>query len=125
MPWNRKSLLTAAELLLRNPGTTLVLRKLPEPGPTAHVASDEGPEGSRINVTITLDPARGGIVEAALHEALHIVLDREIGGKFNQALEEVLIKALERDLWAGPLKGPTFRRWRRLIRKKLQETGRT
>ena len=118
--WNRKTLLAACEAVLRRPDTRLLNRTLKEPGPVAKFTGNIEPNDSLSNVTIYLDPSRMGLVEGALHETLHVVLNQQVGGCFNEALEEVIMKALERDLWIKVLTHRRFKTWRKLVNGKLQ-----
>jgi len=115
--WNRRSLLRACEGLLEREDCSLRLRTISEPATTAHGSYSDSKQGP-INIILTTDPAKGGLIECFLHEALHIVLASEIGDRFNIGLEEIQICALERELWMKFKKKDTAR-WRRLINAKL------
>lgn len=115
--WNRKSLLRACEALLEREDCTIRLRTIQEHQTTAHcdyVVGEEGAEKPRL----TIDPAKGGLVECALHEALHAVLQEIIGSNFNSTLDEVIIRALERDIWTHMKRNET-NKWRRILNAKL------
>lgn len=113
--WNGRSLLRACEGILTDPTTTLRLRTVSDPAISAHVSY-----GTTSAVSITIDPAKGGLIEGALHETLHVVLSRSRSLPFNSSLEEIIIRALEDHLWKRTFRKEDVSRWRRLINSRLQ-----
>ena len=118
--WNRQSLLKACEKLLKRPDCTLHLQPIIKEDKTTAFGQYSLMKltGEISKIRLVVDPAKSSLVEGFLHEALHIVLREELGGKFNETLEEILVKALERELWIKMPKG-AGERWRRLINEKL------
>ena len=120
MKWNRKTLLAACEELIRRDDFTLKLATIDPKCATAHVEWSWGGEKGAHDFEVTIDASQGGLIESLLHECLHIVVAEQIGDQFNAALEESIIKALERDLWMKAMKTPQVMRWRALINQKLE-----
>ncbi len=121
LKYNRITLLKACEALIRRSDFTLKLRTINPKSCTAHVTYTHNLPDSPCDFVVTIDGSQGGLIESLLHETLHIVLHEEIGGNFNGALEETLIKSLERDLWIKAFKPPVVRRWRLLLKEKLND----
>jgi hypothetical protein len=119
--WNRRSLLTACEALIKREDVEIRLATVDPSESTAHVQYAWSKKNGTYDVRITLDPSQGGLIESLLHECLHVVLDREIESCFNKPLEEAIIKALERDLYVKAMKKADVARWRQLINFKLEE----
>ena len=120
MRWTRTTLLTACEAILADPAISLRLRTIRAQNVTSHVDATFTPKGEIEHGLVTLDPALGGLIECALHEALHLALGPVINANFNDALEEVVIRALERDLWVMAMRSKRrVARWRRLLNAKL------
>jgi hypothetical protein len=119
--WNRRSLLMACEDLLHDPRVELRLRTITTPNITAHVTAEYEDDNQTLKrAVVTLDPAQGGLIECALHELLHIVLDKEAGSLFNALLEEKIIKTMEVELFAKAIKPKDAKRWRKIINDKLE-----
>lgn len=104
--------------VLRRADTRIALRKVLDPMTTA-TGTYNFSDGRAVKLLITIDPAKGGLVEAALHEALH-VLFAESGFPANDAIEEVLVHALERELWVKMVKGKEMAKWRRTVERKIK-----
>jgi hypothetical protein len=119
--WNRKSLLRACEELIAREDFTVQLRTIDPKDATAHVNYEWNRRDGAHNIQVTLDPSQGGLIESLLHECLHVVLADEIGDRFNARLEEVLVKALEDELWRKAMKSPEVARWRSLIDRKTDD----
>lgn len=115
--YTRPSLLRACEALLRREDCTLKLRTIGDPQISAHCTYRPAKDGP-VDLILTTDVAKGGLIECFLHEALHVVLAQRIGEVFNSTLDEVIIKALEVELWKK-FKKRDVERWRRLIEAKL------
>ena len=115
--WTRPLLLRACEALLSREDCHLRLRSISDAQTTANCSYRPSPSGP-IDIVLTTDPAKGGLIESFLHEALHVVLNQHIGERFSVTLDEVLIKALQRELWVK-FKKADVTRWRRLINAKL------
>lgn len=118
MPWNCRNLLRACEALLQRPDCTLQIRKLVAEDVTAQ-NSFGWRDGQPYDIRLTVDPAKAGLVEGFLHEALHVVLATELAC-FNAVLEEQLVKALEEHLWRKTMRREDTSRWRRIINAKLR-----
>ncbi len=88
---------------------------------TAYVDAMWTPEEGYHDIFVTLDPSQGGIIESMLHECLHIVIAEHIGDEFNRTLEEIIIHAVEREVWVKSMKAADTIRWRALINSKLEE----
>jgi hypothetical protein len=118
--WNRKSLLRACEALIEREDFHLRLATVDPKESTAHVEYGWKRGGGVHDINVTLDPSQGGLIESLLHECLHVVLSDLIGDSFNARLEEVIIRELERELWAKAMKSPEVAHWRSLIDRKLE-----
>lgn len=119
MRWNRESLFRACESLLSRQDTQVRLRTIKDPNLGAH-GTYHWTKNQASEVLITIDPAKSSLVEACLHEALHAVLQAQIGQNFNPCLEEAIIQALEKDLWKEAFSGrKRTERWRKIINAKL------
>jgi hypothetical protein len=119
--FNRRSLIRACEDLLRREDCQVRLATILDEKTTARCEYHWDPEKGVSDMRLTLDPSAGGLIESALHEALHIVLADEIGEVFNRCTEEVIIRALERELWVKGFKGADTKRWRALLNGKLEQ----
>ena len=118
-PWNPRTLLLACETALKRPDSTLRVATIRDPVLTAKCEfSWDGKRAS--DSEFVVDPAKGGLVESFLHEALHVVLAQEIGERFNPTLDEVIIKALERELWMK-IKKRDLVRWRALLAARIEK----
>lgn len=115
--WNRRSLLSSCEALLSRDDCQLRIRTITDDQTTAK-CSFMWKDGQASDIRLTVDPAKGGLVESFLHEALHVVLAQDLGERFSTALDEVLVHALERELWIK-LRKNDLARWKHLITKKL------
>lgn len=121
MKWNRRSLVRACEALIERDDFTVRLGSIDPDCATAAVDYGWNEEDGAYDIQVTLDPSQGGLIESLLHECLHVVLASELGGKFNARLEEVLVKALESELWVKAMKSPEVARWRSLLDRKLED----
>jgi hypothetical protein len=119
--WNRRSLLRACEDLIKRDDFTVRLRTIDPKYSTAHVEYGWGEDSGIHDISVTLDPSQGGLIESLLHECLHVVLADLMHGNFNSTLEERIIRTLEEDLWKKAMKSPDVARWRSLLNKKLEE----
>lgn len=117
MHWNRRNLLRACEDLLRRDDCTLKLKTI-NSGSTATCDFTTTETGVK-HITLVVDPSIASLVEGFLHEALHVVLV-QLDEQFNDALEEVLVRALERELWVKTMNPEATARWRKLINEKLK-----
>jgi len=116
--WNRKSLLRACEEVLNRSDCTIELGGVTEAKTTAWGKYDMNPAGEPSNIRFRLDPSKSSLIEGLLHEALHVVLDRYLVG-FSEGLEEVVIRAIEEDLWKKGFSPGDVKRWRALIERKI------
>jgi hypothetical protein len=120
--WNRRSLLLACEEILSRSDTSIKLQPIHVKGVTARTSFtfDE----SRVSrVLIIIDPSQSGQIEAALHEALHVILVNQIRGRFHVSLEETVVKALEVELWKRAFRPKDIARWRGILGRKLGGNG--
>ena len=117
--WNRKTLLKACEALISRKDFFLKLATIDPKISTAHIEYTWGGTKGNRNFRCTIDASQGGLIESLLHECLHIVVVEQIGDNFNTPLEEVVIRALEGDLWRKGFKTADVKRWRALIKGKL------
>ncbi len=116
--WNRRSLLRACEELLSRPDTSIKLQNINLKGVTAKTSFTHTEEGVS-GVLIVIDPNQSGSIEAALHEILHVLLVNQVRGKFHVSLEEVVVRALERELWARAFKPADTKRWKAILERKI------
>ena len=121
--WNRISLRKACESLIERDDFSLRLATIDPKIATAHIEYTWGGTKGNRNFRCTIDASQGGLIESLLHETLHIVVAPEIGDNFNTPLEEVVIRALEGDLWRKGFKTADVKKWRSLIKRKLDGTG--
>ena len=71
-------------------------------------------------VAIVVDPAQDGLIPVVLHEALHVVLDGTICGRFCASLQEAIVASVEIALYKRITKSPyQEKRWRVAIGRKL------
>ena len=116
--WNRKSLLRACEEVLNQADCAVVLGGVGEVKTTAWGEYDLDSAGRATNIRFRIDPSKASLIEGLLHEALHVVLDRYLVG-FSEGLEEVVIRAIEEDLWKKGFSPGDVKRWRALIERKI------
>lgn len=116
--WNRRSLIRACEELLGRDDCLVELGVITDPKVTARCEYDLDQKWKPSNIRLRVDPSKSSLIEGLLHEALHVVVGREMRG-FNEGLEEKLIQALEEEIWRRGFKGRDVRRWQALIERKL------
>lgn len=74
-------------------------------------------------VEIRIDANNLPVERYVMHELLHVVLSELVRGKFDDTMEEVLIVALDTDLWNYVSKSkPRLARWKKTVERKIQET---
>ena len=119
-PRTRRSLIAQLERILASPKVELRLRTIENPSVTSRYSGTWRGRALQ-HAIVTLDPSAGGLIECAVHEALHLALGPLLEPEFDAELEEVLIKALESHLWLKGFESPTkLRRWRKLLNAKLE-----
>lgn len=116
--WNRRSLLRACEEILTRSDTTIKLQSINIKGVTAKTSWTHTANGVS-EVSIIIDPNQAGQIEATLHEVLHVVLVNQIRTRFHLSLEEVVIGALEVELWKRAFKPEDVVRWKGILGRKI------
>lgn len=116
--WNRRSLIRACEDLIAREDCIVELGGITDPKVSAHAVYDVDHRWKPSDIRFRIDPSKSSLIEGLLHEALHVVVGRDLGG-FNPGLDEVLVQALERELWVKGFKREDIKRWKGLIERKL------
>lgn len=120
-PWTRPRLHQHLYDLLNRPTTTVKARTKLN-GFMADVVYDT--RWPPQNVKIEIDMNNPEPVWMVVHELLHVVFSETLCGKFDSALEEVVILSLDKYIYDWIKKNPKRRaKWQKLLEAKLAETA--
>lgn len=110
-PWTRETMLRKLKALLLLKDTQV--RFLPMDKITARVDWDPGTHPSNLRIQVDVD--KDGAIRCVIHELLHVLLHDEMNWA-DGALEEVVVLALEEDLYEYVKKSPRrITGWRKAI----------
>ncbi len=116
--WTHRALLNAALCEIMRPATPVKIRELNGKHELAYSMQD--PDTGKID-QIVLDPHLCGLIQAAIHEALHQVLFNDLK-PFSRKIENEILTKLDNALFDRLRKQKVeMRRWRDAINRKAEE----